>query len=789
VIEPVVRYLDMKIVEKYNDVVLGGLERAFYRWGKFVSRHPWPVIGTTFTVTTLCSLGFLLFRIQYATDELWIPSSSPFKANKEWKNTHFSKNTRYENILFEGENILTPEGLQQMYRVHEQLMQFQTNGSTFHDMCFKLPIEELFYQGKNPRGIKSKVKPTTTTVSSVTEDINSDSDSDYPEDIWDDYFDEAPVQSESVTAKPVNTTAVTAEKTDYIKDLPRGIYCDLVTTLDKRCFELSLLEIWDFDGEIIKSLTQQDILEAVNTLEISPWFFSPRNYSDDMGGILRNATGHVVGAKTVWVQYLLEVPEDAVNVAPGGIGFEFEIADENSLNMEQFMIDTCEEENGKMGFGVFAYTARSFNDVSFATIFFDVWKMLGGYVIMFIYTVLMLGRLTKTEVRLYLSGAGIFSCILGLGAAFGIMFILGMEYNQTHHILPFIAIGIGIDDMFVIMECWHNLAGDPVTAMLPLEERMGRTMRQAGVSVTVTSITDVFAFGIGACTIMPGLRAFCVSAAICIALIFCLQVSWFVAWLTLDQQRIVQKKHGIFPCKIVKEADEIQIETTPFSKRAMNYYSNFFDYGAFKMSVILVSCGLLSFGVYGSINIIQRFNPNRMLPSDSYLSNWIELQQDYYPSYGFAVWVMTGPLELEDLPKLDKMVSDFDKISEIGPARILREVKSWWHPFNTFLAEKKNMTWTELETLESFQMALSDFLFDVSNAKQQYNFKFDGSLVCNEPAPRIMATQQKLQYGMSSSLPPPSEYLPAKAAVDQIIANANISTKAFATSPVRSRHV
>ena len=32
-----------------------------------------------------------------------------------------------------------------------------------------------------------------------------------------------------------------------------------------------------------------------------------------------------MGAKTVWVQYLLEVPEDAVNVAPGGIGFEFEV--------------------------------------------------------------------------------------------------------------------------------------------------------------------------------------------------------------------------------------------------------------------------------------------------------------------------------------------------------------------------------------------------------------------------------------------------------------------------------
>ena len=62
------------------------------------------------------------------------------------------------------------------------------------------------------------------------------------------------------------------------------------------------------------------------------------------------------------------------------------------------MIDICEDENGKRGFEVYSFTARSFNDVSFATIFFDIWKMLGGYVIMFFYTVFMLGRVNKREV-------------------------------------------------------------------------------------------------------------------------------------------------------------------------------------------------------------------------------------------------------------------------------------------------------------------------------------------------------------------------------------------------------
>ena len=39
-------------------------------------------------------------------------------------------------------------------------------------------------------------------------------------------------------------------------------------------------------------------------------------------------------------------------------------------------------------------------------------------------------------------------------------------------------------------------------------------MKHAGVAITVTSITDVFAFGIGAVTILPGLQSFCVAAAV-----------------------------------------------------------------------------------------------------------------------------------------------------------------------------------------------------------------------------------------------------------------------------------
>jgi Niemann-Pick C1 protein len=55
--------------------------------------------------------------------------------------------------------------------------------------------------------------------------------------------------------------------------------------------------------------------------------------------------------------------------------------------------------------------------------------------------------------------------------------------------------------MFVITECWYNIISDPSLASLSIQEKMGKTMRHAGVSVTVTSITDVLAFSLGAFTV------------------------------------------------------------------------------------------------------------------------------------------------------------------------------------------------------------------------------------------------------------------------------------------------
>ena len=145
----------------------------------------------------------------------------------------------------------------------------------------------------------------------------------------------------------------------------------------------------------------------------------------------------------------------------------------------------------------------SYGNESADAIFFDGFLMAAGYFLMLAYTCIMLGPLRCVENRVLLSLAGVVSVVFGFIMSIGIASVLNYPYTLVHAILPFLCLGIGIDDMFVIIQCLNNVkrtsSGD-----VSIETLMADTMAHAGVSITVTSVTDVVAFGVGYFTNMPG---------------------------------------------------------------------------------------------------------------------------------------------------------------------------------------------------------------------------------------------------------------------------------------------
>ena len=246
------------------------------------------------------------------------------------------------------------------------------------------------------------------------------------------------------------------------------------------------MEIWKYDEEAIKGLTQQDIIDAVNTVDkrcvvqlkklrskdgrfkwrfddfdLSPMFGTEADYTSFLGGKVRNSSGAVVAASTIIDSWTTEWdPARKVNTSRV-VGLDLDLADPLTMEWELKVVDAflrlageIEAEGGGLYF--YPFMVRSFADVSSEAVELDLPLVAVGYLLMFSYTMLMLGKMNAVEHRTYLAMAGIFSVMMGVMISLGLSSALGFPFTTIHGILPFLALGIGIDDMFVIMQCHEN---------------------------------------------------------------------------------------------------------------------------------------------------------------------------------------------------------------------------------------------------------------------------------------------------------------------------------------------
>ena len=74
--------------------------------------------------------------------------------------------------------------------------------------------------------------------------------------------------------------------------------------------------------------------------------------------------------------------------------------------------------------------------------------------------------------------------------------------------------GIGADDMFELMTEWRSTSTRENT-----ELRLANTLRSAAVSITITSLTELLAFCIGATSPFLGVRNFCACSGMALLLL------------------------------------------------------------------------------------------------------------------------------------------------------------------------------------------------------------------------------------------------------------------------------
>uniref|UniRef100_A0A158PCL7 SSD domain-containing protein n=1 Tax=Angiostrongylus cantonensis TaxID=6313 RepID=A0A158PCL7_ANGCA len=94
-------------------------------------------------------------------------------------------------------------------------------------------------------------------------------------------------------------------------------------------------------------------------------------------------------------------------------------------------------------------------------------------------------------------------------AAFGLLSWMKYPIYSMQCVTPFLVLGIGVDDSFILIHRWKHRSDIPDHSL-----RLTKVIVDVGPSITITSLTNIIAFGIGFFTPTPQMSLFCLSTSV-----------------------------------------------------------------------------------------------------------------------------------------------------------------------------------------------------------------------------------------------------------------------------------
>lgn len=311
----------------------------------------------------------------------------------------------------------------------------------------------------------------------------------------------------------------------------------------------------------------------------------------------------------------------------------------------------------------------------------------------------------------------------------------GVPLTNLTGSLAFVVFGVGLDDTFIIMG--HYSRTDPKKDPV---DRICETMENIGLSIFVTTLTTMLAFGLGTMSAVPAIRWLCLYALPTIFIDFLYQITFFVALVVLDEMRIGNNRRDCFfwmtvqkevPGKqdalhdsnqevkeeesgldrresneLVKSLEHV-VSPKSFAETFMAHYTNILLLPAVKALVLLGFTIFLGFAMYSATLLEQEFKAEEIVPEDSYVKGFL------YGVNTYSVQVIAVGAYFRDVDQSDSQIqtqmldyvselAELEQIGEEPPFCWIRDFQQIREHYRDISSAFENLTFTQ-----QFDVALS----------------------------------------------------------------------------------
>ncbi|XP_034743167.1 patched domain-containing protein 3 [Etheostoma cragini] len=358
------------------------------------------------------------------------------------------------------------------------------------------------------------------------------------------------------------------------------------------------------------------------------------------------------------------------------------------------------------------------------------------YAIAITFSIISCWRLDNVRTKVWVASCGVLSTGLAVLSGFGVLLLLDQPFVMTVASCPFMILGIGLDDMFIMISCWQR-----TRVLDSVPARLADTYKDAAVSISITSLTNALALLLGCCSPFGSVRSFCLYAGISICFCYLYSITFLGACMALNGQREAENKHwftcakipedlpsrnskGLSICCVGGSYDRMteKEETDPMSYMFERFYGPMLTHKLMKAFVFFIYAGYLAVGIYGCFMLKEGLDIRNLALDDSYIIDYYNNQRQHFSEYSCNVMVAVKqpfPYWDEDEQKhLLSCISNFESLNYVNGTL------AWFLSFQQHV-KASNLN---ISSQETFQTYLRRFLELKPMFKQDINFTADNKI-------------------------------------------------------------
>ncbi|XP_017877278.1 patched domain-containing protein 3 [Ceratina calcarata] len=296
------------------------------------------------------------------------------------------------------------------------------------------------------------------------------------------------------------------------------------------------------------------------------------------------------------------------------------------------------------------------------------------------------------------------SAAMATVAAFGLCIYLGVDFIGLNLAAPFLMIGIGIDDTFVMLAAWRR-----TSIMKPVPERMAATLSEAAVSITITSLTDMISFFIGILSPFPSVQIFCIYSGFAVVFTFVFHLTFFTGCVAISGYCEQKNLHSVLCFKVqplskssnrswlyralcsggVDPNDPYNTVDNP-EHGCMSWFRDYLaaalNCRPIKVIVILIFATYLAGALYGLTTLREGLDRRKLSKNDSYSIAFYDRQDYYFREFPYRIQVLvSGHYDYSDpiiQEQMENLTRSLEASKYISSAPIYTE--SWLRSFLSY---------------------------------------------------------------------------------------------------------